>query len=497
MVLPDPGRADEQDVGGVVQEAEGGQIADELLVDAGLGGEVEVIEGHQALRSDRALDGHLRRERQRRQFQQHFDVCEFTDRGPGPVEDAATGVHLHGEPVHPGLGLLGSEAVGNRAPPALRGGVVGLLHHTLAVPAARGTDVHADAVELRDRGERRGDLPAGRVADRGHAVEAPPASGPAQLGYHLIEGLDQVREVLPLGQDRPPAARVRQGTDQQVSMLTDSPLSRWSWPFQPIELDLLARRVSDDRNIATLGGLARFAVRPRGMAAQGPRERGVAALVTQLDDLVEQRGRPRMRVIREPPAAVLQERCERIRRLCCHRADQPAGARSEPTSRAMGGCGVCDRSTLAATSGTCAAVGFPCPSSSSSLGIAVARSNSGENISVGAWPPLPAAALLVVLGLLLLTLLTAPSCHTEGAGVTEIGIQLTAGVVACFVTVAQTNRAGSREGWVNSPAGAITLPSRAAIPWAGWRACDAPSGTVRSRFALLSWRRREPARRDA
>jgi hypothetical protein len=105
---------------------------------------------------------------------------------------------------------------------------------------------------------------------------------------------------------------------------------------------------------------------------------------------------------------------------------------------------------LAATSGTCAAVGFPCPSSSGSLGIAVARSNSGENISVGAWPPLPAAALLVVLGLLLLTLLTAPSCHTEGAGVTEIGIQLTAGVVACFVTVAQTNRAGSREGWVNS-----------------------------------------------
>lgn len=42
--LADSGRADEQDVGGVVEEPHGGQVADELLVDAGLRGEVEVRE---------------------------------------------------------------------------------------------------------------------------------------------------------------------------------------------------------------------------------------------------------------------------------------------------------------------------------------------------------------------------------------------------------------------------------------------------------------------
>ncbi|MER0485060.1 hypothetical protein ABR737_43215 [Streptomyces sp. Edi2] len=43
--LAHSGRADEQHVGGVVEEAEGGQVADQLLVDAGLGGEVEVGQG--------------------------------------------------------------------------------------------------------------------------------------------------------------------------------------------------------------------------------------------------------------------------------------------------------------------------------------------------------------------------------------------------------------------------------------------------------------------
>ena len=36
--------SDDQDVGGAVQEAQGGQIADEFLVDAGLGGEVKVVQ---------------------------------------------------------------------------------------------------------------------------------------------------------------------------------------------------------------------------------------------------------------------------------------------------------------------------------------------------------------------------------------------------------------------------------------------------------------------
>ena len=43
--LADPGRADEQDVGGLVEEPQRRQVADQRLVDAGLGGVVEVGQG--------------------------------------------------------------------------------------------------------------------------------------------------------------------------------------------------------------------------------------------------------------------------------------------------------------------------------------------------------------------------------------------------------------------------------------------------------------------
>jgi hypothetical protein len=42
MVLSTPGRADEKDVGGVLQKAQGGELADHGLVYLGLGVEVEV-----------------------------------------------------------------------------------------------------------------------------------------------------------------------------------------------------------------------------------------------------------------------------------------------------------------------------------------------------------------------------------------------------------------------------------------------------------------------
>jgi hypothetical protein len=42
--LPDSGWADEQDVGGVVEEPQGGQVTDQGLVDTGLGGEVELVQ---------------------------------------------------------------------------------------------------------------------------------------------------------------------------------------------------------------------------------------------------------------------------------------------------------------------------------------------------------------------------------------------------------------------------------------------------------------------
>lgn len=43
--LADPGWPDEQDVGGVVEEPQGGQIADEPLINTGLGREIEVVQG--------------------------------------------------------------------------------------------------------------------------------------------------------------------------------------------------------------------------------------------------------------------------------------------------------------------------------------------------------------------------------------------------------------------------------------------------------------------
>ena len=50
-----------------------------------------------------------------------------------------------GEPVAVGLGLLDGQVVGEGPPPALRGGVVGLLHHPLAVPD-RGAQMAIDTL---------------------------------------------------------------------------------------------------------------------------------------------------------------------------------------------------------------------------------------------------------------------------------------------------------------------------------------------------------------
>ena len=51
----------------------------------------------------------------------------------------------------PAWACLDGHVVGQGAPPALRGGVVGLLHHALAVPAPRRADRHRHPVVLGDR----------------------------------------------------------------------------------------------------------------------------------------------------------------------------------------------------------------------------------------------------------------------------------------------------------------------------------------------------------
>lgn len=119
------------------------------------------------------------------------------------------------------------------------------------------------------------------MADRGHPVAAPDLGHPAQAPDDLVEGLDQVREVLGIGQDSAPLARVRQRPDQQMRLLPGAPARGRVRQLQPVPLGFLARRVGDDRDVPAAGHLTRPAVRAQLIAAQRAGERRVAALVAE------------------------------------------------------------------------------------------------------------------------------------------------------------------------------------------------------------------------
>ena len=143
-----------------------------------------------AAEGDQGLRGHLPGHGQHRgggpgrQRRQRFGGGESTDAAAGPVrlDDPQAGVGLGGaERVQPGLGLPEGGLVGQGPPPALRRGVVGLLHHSLAVTAPRRADRDLDPVVLGDLGERGRDPPRRRVTHGGHPVE-PPLPGQAAQG---------------------------------------------------------------------------------------------------------------------------------------------------------------------------------------------------------------------------------------------------------------------------------------------------------------------------
>ena len=141
---------------------------------------VVAAEGDQRLRAGGPRHGQDGRERRRHRRQR-------LGRGDGGHGGLAVGGRAHAgvaaqqtPPVQRGLGLLGRDVVGQGAPPALRGGVVGLLHHALAVAAPGRADRHRHPVVLGDRGEGGGDPAGARVADGGHPVEPPGAGQPAQ-----------------------------------------------------------------------------------------------------------------------------------------------------------------------------------------------------------------------------------------------------------------------------------------------------------------------------
>jgi hypothetical protein len=119
-----------------------------------------------------------------------------------------------------------------------------------------------------------------------------------------------VWEIFPVGQKPAPPTGKRQRPDQQMRLPTHAPRTRRIGQFDPVPLGFLARRVRDDRRITTFDRLAGLTVRTqaqrsdrRGQARIRPRE-------PQLDDLVEQRRRPQMRITSQPLPAVRHERLD-------------------------------------------------------------------------------------------------------------------------------------------------------------------------------------------
>jgi hypothetical protein len=74
----------------------------------------------------------------------------------------------------------------------LRGGVVDLLHHALAVAAPGRADRHRDAVVFGHPGERGGDPTAAGVADGGHPVEAPHPAYTTETTHDVVDRGDQM-----------------------------------------------------------------------------------------------------------------------------------------------------------------------------------------------------------------------------------------------------------------------------------------------------------------
>jgi hypothetical protein len=273
---------------------------------------VVAAEGDQRLRAGDPLHGQHGRER-RRHRGQRLGRGDGGDGGLAVGGGAHAGVAAQQTPsIQAGLGLLDRHVVGQGAPPALGCGVVGLLHHALAVPAPRRADRHRHPVVLGDRGERGGDPAAARVTDGGHPVEPPGAGQPTQPDADPVQRVDQVRLIGRLGQHPAPPPGVCQRSDQQQRLRPPAPLRGWVGQLQPVELSLLTRRVLDHRYRPTAGRAARFARRTQPTGTNLAGERRIRAVVTQLEQLVEQRGRPQVRVLAQPFPAVAGERLERI-----------------------------------------------------------------------------------------------------------------------------------------------------------------------------------------
>lgn len=140
-----------------------------------------------------------------------------------------------------------------------------------------------------------------------------PATGPAEPAHDRIHGLDQVREVLRVGQDTAPATGMRQRTDQQMRVAADAPRGWRIRQFEPVPLGLLARWMRDDRDVAAARDLAGFAMRAQLVHTDRRGQRRIRAGEPEPGQLVEQRRRPQVRVIGQSNPAVFEERVDQRR----------------------------------------------------------------------------------------------------------------------------------------------------------------------------------------
>ena len=198
------------------------------------------------------------------------------------------------EAVEARLGL-GHGLCAHGAPEALRGVVDGLLHRPLAVapPGRTGHDGHRVVL---GHGDEAGlhDAALG-LDDRRHAIDAPAPGGAAEAAQHLVEGLDQMGLVLGLGEDAAELARARERPHQQMGVVAP----RSFWQFDPVPLDLFARRVLDLDGGPTLDARTRLAVGTELVGAQAPGEALVAEREPEGADLVIEGACPHVGVLGE------------------------------------------------------------------------------------------------------------------------------------------------------------------------------------------------------
>jgi hypothetical protein len=187
-----------------------------------------------------------------------------------------------------------------------RGGAVSCEKLPIAPSWRTGHD--GDAVVLGHGDEGRLDDAGPRVHHRRHAVDTPASGGAAEASQHAIDGFDQVRLVLGLGEHPPELPRARKGPEKQMGVVSPGGF----WQFVPVPLQLFAGRVLDLDRGPALHPRTRLAVRAQVVAAKPPGEALVAQGESEGRDLVEQSTSPHVLVLGEAGPQVGDVLVERV-----------------------------------------------------------------------------------------------------------------------------------------------------------------------------------------